>query len=130
MAEIRKVGTPSVSSVLTLPANRIVGARAGENIAAGDACYIDGTGRVQRSSGAAPGPAADVRGFAATAASSGDPITLVFDVTMRCSEHLPPDASLYLSAVVPGGLADAPSPGGSSAVAFTVDATRIHVLQS
>ena len=130
MAEIHKIGTPSVSSVLTLAANRIAGVRAGEDIEAGDACYIDSTGQVQRSRGAAPGPGADVRGVAATAASSGAPVTLVFDVTMRCAEHLPTDISLYLSAVVPGGLADAPSPGGSSAVAFTVDATRIHVLQS
>ena len=130
MAEIRKVGTPSVSSVLTLAANRLAGARAGEDIAAGDACYIDGAGWVQRSSGAAPGLAADVRGFAATAACSGDLVTLVFDVTMRCGENLSPEASLYLSAVVPGGLADAPSPGGPSPVAFVVDATRIHVLQS
>jgi hypothetical protein len=130
MAEIQMIGTPSVSSVLTLPANRIVGARAGEDIAAGDACYLDDAGRVQRSRGAAAGPSADVRGFAAAAASSGDSVTLVFDVTMRCGENLPPDASLYLSAIVPGGLADAPSPGSSSPVAFVVDATRIHVLQS
>src|SRR4051812_22660661 len=68
MAEIRKVGIPSVSSVLTLAANRINGSLAGEDIAAADACYIDDAGRVWRSRGAAPGPTADVRGFAATAA--------------------------------------------------------------
>jgi hypothetical protein len=130
MAEIQKVGTPSVSSVLTLPANRLLGARAGEDLAAGDACYVDGAGWVQRSHGAVPGPAADVRGFAASAVRGGELVTLVFDVTLRCGENLPPNASLYLSAVVPGGLADTPSPGGPHPVAFVVDATRIHVLQS
>ena len=130
MAEIGKVGTPAVTSVLTLPANRISGVLAGEDIAAGDACYIDGNVWVYRSIGAAPGEAADVRGFATAAARRGEAVTLAFDVTMRYGEALPPSDGLYLSATVPGGLADVPSPGGTEPVAYVVDATRIHVLQS
>ena len=57
-------------------------------------------------------------------------ITLAFDVTLRYGEDLPPSDGLYLSATVPGGLADSPSPGGPRPVAYVVDATRIHVLQS
>jgi hypothetical protein len=119
-----------VLSVLTLAANRINGARAGEAIAAGDACYIDGAGLVRRSIAAAPGEAADVRGFAAAETKSGEVVTLVFDVSMRYGEGLPRGENLYLSETIPGGLADSPSPGGTGPVAFVVDATRIHVLQS
>jgi len=104
MAEITRVGIPAVLSVLTLAANRISGSPAGD--------------------------AADVRGFATTEAESGRAVSLAFDVTMRYGEGLPEDRNLYLSGAVPGGLADAPSPGGTRPVAFVVDATRIHVLQS
>jgi hypothetical protein len=130
MAEITRVGIPAVLSVLTLAANRINGSLAGEDIAAGDACYIDSDGKVHRSSGSTAGDAADVRGFATTEAESGRAVSLAFDVTMRYGEDLPEDRNLYLSGAVPGGLADSPSPGGTRPVAFVVDATRIHVLQS
>src|SRR6266487_4079718 len=111
MAEITRVGIPAVLSVLTLAANRINGSLAGEDLAAGDACYIDSDGKVHRSSGATAGDAADVRGFATTEAGSGQAVSLAFDVTMRYGEGLPEDQNLYLSGTVPGGLADAPSPG-------------------
>ena len=130
MLEITKVGTPVVLSALALAANRINGSLAGEDIAAGDACTIAGDGKVYRSLGAAAGEAADVRGFAEAEASSGQPVTLVFDVTLRYGDGLLGDGSLYLSETVPGGLADAPSPGGTQPVAWVVDATRIHVLQN
>ncbi len=130
MGEITKLGTPSVSSALALAANRISGVLAGEDIAAGDACHIDGDGKVRRSLGATADQAADVRGFAATEAKGGEAVSLAFDVTMRYGEDLPPSEGLYLSETVPGGLADSPSPGGPKPVAFVVDATRIHVLQS
>lgn len=130
MAEIEKVGTPSVLSPLTLAGNRINGLPAGEDIAAGDACYIHTSGRAHRSSGAAAGEAADVRGFAAAPARRGEAVTLVFDVTMSYGAGLPGGESLYLSETVAGGLADAPSPGGAQPVAFVADATSIHVLQS
>ena len=57
-------------------------------------------------------------------------VSLTVDVTMRYGEGLPPSDGLYLSGTVPGGLADVPSQGGTEPVAFIVDATRIHVLQS
>jgi hypothetical protein len=49
---------------------------------------------------------------------------------MRYGAGLPPSGALYLSATVPGGLADCPSPGGTEPIAFVVDAAQIHVLQS
>ena len=130
MTEITKTGSPAVVSVLMLGGNRINDLPAGEDIASGDACRIDRDGRAWRSLGGVVREAAEVCGFAATAARSGEVVTLVFDVAMRYGEDLPRDASLYLSATVPGGLADAPSPGATQQVAYVVDATRIHLLQS
>lgn len=130
MTEIVRRGSPSVTSVLLLGGNRINGSPAGESIAAGDACYIDADGAVRRSIGAAPGAAAEVRGFAAADARRDEATTLVFDVAMCYGEDLPAGASLYLSETVPGGLADTPSPGGRQQVAYVVDAGLIHLLQS
>jgi hypothetical protein len=134
MAEIARAGPPAVLLALPLAANRIGGLRAGEAIAAGDACHIKGNGKrngtVYRSVGAVAGEAAEVRGFALAGARRGEAATLVFDVTMRYGAGLPPSDGLYLSGTVPGGLADTPSPGGTAPVAFVVDAARIHVLQS
>src|SRR5688572_4988427 len=130
MTEIARSGTPSVASELSLASNRISGSAAGEDIAAGDACYIASDGKAHPSCAAAAGPAADVRGFAEAAALRGEGVTLVFDVTMRYGEGLPHGASLYLSGTVPGGLADAPAPDCPMQIAFVVDTTRIRVLQS
>lgn len=58
------------------------------------------------------------------------PVTLAFDVTMRYGAALTSSDTLYLSGTVRGGLANAPSLGGTEPVAFVVDATRIHVLQN
>ncbi len=130
MVEIVRVGVPAVLSPLVLAGNRISGPPAGEDIVAGDACYLTGDGRAYRSIGAAPDEAADVRGFAAASVRRGEAVTLVFDVILRYGEDLPCDGALYLSGTIPGGLADAPSPGGEWPVAFVVDATSIHALQS
>ncbi len=130
MAEIRKVGSPLVTSALTLAANRINGTTAGEGIQAGDACHISSNGQVYRSIGSAAGDLADVRGFAAADVAGGEIVTLVFDVAMRYGEGLPSGENLYLSGTIPGGLADCPSPAAMNPVAFVADATRVHVLQS
>ena len=127
MAEIAKAGTPAVTSALILGANRSGALPAGEDIAAGDACHIEGDGRAYRSVGAADDEAADVLGFAAAGAKRGEAVTLAFGVTMRYGAGLPPSGGLYLSETVPGGLADGPSPGGTAPVAVVLDATRIHV---
>lgn len=132
MAEIAKSGTPSLSSVLPNPsANKITGLLAGEDIAAGDACYIKAAdGRAWRSTGAAANAAAKVRGWAGIAAKAGEAVTLVFDVNINYGSGLTPGADYFLSGTVAGGIADAASTGGTAPVAFAVDATRIRVLQS
>jgi hypothetical protein len=131
MAEISKSGNPSLASTLPPSNCRITGLLAGENVAAGDACYIKASdGRAWRSTGAAVAAAAKVRGFAAEAAKAGQPVTLLLNVNMNYGAGLTPGADYFLSGTVAGGLADAASTGGTAPVAFAVDATRIHVLAS
>jgi hypothetical protein len=129
MAEIAKSGTPSVCTPLP-PNNSQLGDHglAGEDIAAGDACYIKNDGTVWRATGAAANAAARVRGFAYKASSAGEPVTLVHDVNMNYGAALTPGADYYLSGTVAGGLADLASTGGTTPVAFAVDTTRVRVL--
>jgi hypothetical protein len=117
MAEIAKSGTPSVCTPLP-PNNSQLGDHglAGEDIAAGDACYIKNDGTVWRATGAAANAAARVRGFAYKASSAGEPVTIVHDVNMN------------YGAALAGGLADAASTGGTTPIAFAVDTTRVRVL--
>src|SRR6266699_1049528 len=56
---------------------------AGENIAAGDLCYVKSDGLVWRSTGAAVAAAAKVRGVAVTKANTGEPITLMYHVVLQ-----------------------------------------------
>jgi hypothetical protein len=128
MPEIDKIGTPAVVSPPPLAANSVGGARAGENIRAGDACYVGADGRIYRSIGARPDHAADVRGFAASDAAEHQPLTLVFDIAVRYGEQLRQGAALYLSGRRPGGLAYTPSPGGTRPIAVVLDTRRVHFL--
>jgi hypothetical protein len=131
MAEIAKSGTPSLASVLPPQSSQLAGLRAGENLAAGDACRINAAdGLVYRSSGAAATANANIHGWASEAANSGEAVTLYHAVNMRYGAGLTPGASYFLSGTVAGGIADAASTGGTAPCAFAVDATRIRVLQS
>ena len=131
MAEISKVGTPSISTALPDGGDKVTGLLAGEALGAGDACYIlAADGKVYRSTGASIAAAAKVRGFAARPAVAGDPVTLFVRANWRYGTGLSPGADVYLSGAVIGGLADAPSTGGTAPVGFVVDATRIHLVRS
>lgn len=130
MAELAKSGTPSLCSVLPPQSQTISGLLAGEAIAAGDACYIKSDGKIWRSTGAAVNAAAEVHGFAAQSASTGKPVTLLFDVNFNYGSGMTPGTKFYLSAATLGGLADAATMGGTKPVVFAVDATRLHVWQS
>lgn len=131
MADVAKSGTPSLSSPLPPPNQRLSGLKAGEAIAAGDACYIKASdGLVWKSTGAAANAAAKVRGFAFVDAPAGEAVTLVWDVNFRYGAALSPGTELYLSGATAGGLADAASTGGTAPIGFVVDATRVHVDRS
>jgi hypothetical protein len=130
MADVAKSGTPSLATTVPCPAHQIAGLLAGEAVAAGDACYIKSDGKVWRSTGAAANAAAQVDGFAAEAAASGEAVTLYHDVNFRYGAGLTPGARYYLSGATAGALADAASTGGTGAIAFAVDATRVRVMRS
>lgn len=129
MAVIAKSGTPSLSSVLPGQDKTISGLLAGEAIAAGDACYIASTGLVMRSNGTAATAPAAVVGFAAKAASSGEAVTLVFDVNIRYGAGLTPGTKVYLFTTA-GAIGDAATTGGTAPIGVVIDATRIRVWQS
>lgn len=131
MADIAKVGRPSLSSLLPPQANTIVGLDAGEAIAAGDICYIKAAdGKVYKSDGGAADEAAECHGMVLQAAAIGQGVTLVFDVNVRYGSGLTPGEKVYVSGATAGALADAASTGGIEPVGFCVDATRIRIWQS
>ncbi len=132
MAEITKVGTPSLSSILPPMSMQLAGRTAGEAINPYDVIYIkESDGKVYKATGAAATEPARARGYSPDAHAVGDEdVTIYFgDVTVRYGSGLTPGKALYLSGTVPGGLADAASIGGTAALAFVVDATRIRLLQ-
>lgn len=129
MAELSKSGTPSYSSVTPPQSDSIVGLIAGEDIGEADACYVKAAdGLVYKATGAAATAPALVSGFSFTAAYTGDPVTLMTNGNYRYGAGLTPQARYYLSGAVAGGLADAASTGGTKAIAYAIDATRIRIL--
>ncbi len=130
MADIAKSGTPSLASIGPIPgANKLSTLVAGENIAAGDACYVKSDGKVWRSTGTAVAAAAKVNGFAPYAVNAGETITLFFNVTFNYGASLTPGAQVFLSATA-GALSDIATVGGTAPIGFIVDATRIYLYQS
>jgi hypothetical protein len=133
MAAVAKSGTPSVASP-TPTAEHVTVGRATEDIAAGDACYlfgtiVDGLPTVTRATGVAANAAAVVEGFAAAAASSGEPVTLYREgVHMHYGSGLTPGAGYFLSGAVAGGLDTAASTGGTLVIARAINASVIRVI--
>ena len=127
MAAVSKNGTPSPS---TVPSAKIVGLVAGDTIAAGDLVYINSSGVIVRASGAAANAAARVRGmvFLPGNATQVDALTIASGVVVNYGSGLTPGTDLYLSGSVAGGLDTATSTGGTTPVAFVIDAQRIFVL--
>jgi len=130
MAAVTKVNKPSLCSSLPPQSQQIAGLRAGEALGAGDACYINSSGVVMRSTGAAANAAAKVRGYAAEDCALGEAVTLFFDVNFAYGSGLTPGADVYLSGTTPGGLDTAASTGGTAPIGYCIDATRIHLMPS
>lgn len=130
MALLAKSGTPSLSTALPGPNTQVgSGLKAGEAIAAGDACYIKAADSlVWRSNGTAATEPSKCHGFAAKAAAAGEAVTLYADVDMHYGAALTPGASYYVGATA-GRLDTAATVGGLLPVAHAIDATRIRVRQ-
>ena len=129
MATLVKSGTPSLASALPDASQKITGLLAGEAIAVGDVCYIAAAGTIFRSNGTAATAPAKCDGMAVVAAAIGEAVTLIHDVNVRYGATLTPGARYYVSATA-GALDDAATTGGTSPVAFAIDATRIHIMLS
>jgi hypothetical protein len=121
---------PSVASQLVPAPNKITGLLAGEQLFAGDACYIKNDGKVYRSTGAAANAAAAVDGFAAINAPVNEAATLLHGIVFQYPSTLAPGASVYLSGANPGGLADAASTGGTAVIGKVIDANRMYLKRS
>lgn len=125
MALIAKSGTPSLASPIPTGGDLIRGLKAGEDIAAGDVCYIASSGLIMRSDGTATGAAAVGFGIAAGAAQSGEACTLYRNVSFHYGSGLTPGAPYYVGATA-GRLDSAATTGGLVVVARAIDATRIQ----
>ena len=131
MAAIAKSGTPSISTPLVSPEQRLSGLLAGEAIAAGDACYINSAdNKLYRSTGAAATAPAQVDGFAATSAAIGEALSIYFGVNFRYGAGLTPGTSLFLSGTTAGGLDTVAPTGGTVVIARILDDSRIYVRKS
>lgn len=131
MADIAKSGVPSVSTRTPCAAHQVgSGLLAGEDIAAGDACYIKNDGKVYRSTGAAVNAAAKVDGYATKLAKSGEAVTLFDGADFQYGSGLTPGARYYLSGATAGALADAASTGGTGIIAYAIDTTRVRLMAS
>lgn len=130
MAAVSKNGTPSLATMTPSP-NCWVGSNlvAGEDIGAWDACYIKGAdGKVWRSNGTAATEPSKVHGFAPKVAKAGAAVSLLTDVDVNYGSGLTPGASYYLMTTA-GALSTIATTGGTTPIAFALDATRIRVRQ-
>lgn len=125
---------PGVSLATRQPGaeHSITNLKAGETIAAGDACYIKASdGLIYRSTGAAANAAAQVDGWAAENCVAGEALTLFKNVNLNYSAGaLTPGTSYFVSGTVAGGIADAASTGGTAVVARSIDGSRLFVKTS
>lgn len=129
MAQItRKNVTVDANSARVAP--QISGLVAGEDgIKAGMPCRIDSNGEVVRSNGSAADVNANVDGFAATDADTGDAVTLYGPGTIfRYAEGLTEPDTLFLAAAN-GELDDATTTGDSTGIARVISSKEIIVLR-
>lgn len=131
MAALAKSGTPSLCTVGADAGERIGTFYAAEVIGAGDACHLNSSGQVIKSTGAAANGNAKVLGFAGTQANIGEVVTLWANVNFQygTAATVTPDTLYYLSGSTLGGLDTAASTGGTVPIAIGLDNGRIRVTQ-
>ena len=125
MALISKSGTPSLASPLPTGGDVLRGLKAGEDIAAGDVCYIKSDGLIWRSDGSAANAAAVGGWIAAAATTAGEACTCYRNVSFHYGSGLTPGAPYYVGATA-GRLDTATTTGGTAVVARAIDGTRIQ----
>lgn len=128
MADLAKVGRPSISTAIPGPEHSFTSGLAGEAIAAGDACYIASDGTVKRSLATTTATDATnvVDGFAAGAAATGQSVSLYWGVNFYYATGLTPGTPYYLSTTA-GALATTSTSGQTTVIARARDTTRLYV---
>jgi hypothetical protein len=134
MAAVTKGSNVSLCTPLPNDSNKIGPLLVGEDIAAGDACYIKTSdGKIYRSVGSAAAAAAECDGFAPVAAlvAQRQTLSLFHDVNMNyAASGLSPGTYLWLSTTVAGGLDTASNVNQTKPFARVIDATRIRALRT
>lgn len=130
MADVTRTN-PSLDAATGQFADQISGLVCGEDIAAGDACYIKGAdGAIYKANGTAADEKAKCAGFAPKAAKSGEPLTLYGPgarFQYDSAAGLTPGKPLFISATA-GALGDAATTGGTVPVAKAITTTDIVVI--
>ncbi|HMF59212.1 MAG TPA: hypothetical protein VK595_02500 [Vicinamibacterales bacterium] len=132
MAIIAKSGTPSLCTDTPCDAMRLPPLPVGEDIGAGDACYIKSDGKIMKSTAAAATAPAEVHGFAPNAVlfAQRQTLSLYSNVNFNYGAALTPGAYVYLSAVTAGAIDGASSANQLKPIGFCVDATRIRLFRT
>lgn len=128
MADIAKVGSPSLSSIDYPACNKISELKAGEALGAWDACYVKASdGLVYKATGAANTRPAHVDGYSMKAVSVGQAVTLSEgNCNVGYGSGLTPGTEVFLSGATAGGIADAASTGGLTRLGVILDDSRIR----
>lgn len=131
MAVIAKSGTPSLCTVLPTDPHRLPPLLVGEDIAAGDACYVKSDGKIWRSNGTANDAVAVVDGFAPMAAkvAQRQPLSLYTEANFNYGAGLSPGTFVYLFTTA-GAIGTATTTGGLTPCGRVIDATRIRLFKS
>ena len=129
MAIIVRSEASDFDTTQALTGPQLSGLIAGEDVPRGAPCYIAGSGKIMRASGAAANAAAKVRGFSSRNARNGQPLTLLCTGNRfhYSDGNLTPGSDIYLDTTA-GGLSDAATIGGTAPIAFAVDANDLVVL--
>lgn len=118
MADFVKTIIPSLATKVPCNGHRVSGLVAGEDIAAGDPCYIKSDGLVYRSNGTADDATAKVHGWATIAYTSGMTVTLYYNCHIAYGPSTAtPGAPLYVG-TTPGKLSTVATTGGKAAAAY------------
>lgn len=128
MAEIVKGASATISTTLPGGGDRVGSFICADAVIAGDACYLNSSGQIKQSSGAAATAAAQVHGWAAEDHSIGETCALWGQINLGYGvpSGTTPGTQLYLSSTVAGGLADAATTGGVTACALVLTGGRIR----
>lgn len=128
MAALTKTNAQPPSTIAIPPCNRPCEKMyAGEDIDIMCPVYVKNDGLVWKANGTSANAAARVRGFTFRACKTGEAITFGFGVSAQYGTGLTPGADYYLGTTA-GGLDTAATTGGTSPIAYALDATRIFIL--